>query len=226
VARGRSNSTRGIAGVRSLQSMSEGKSKGVLSLRKKKTVTRPKISAPTLISAPSNDSTTSLRAPTLAPSQSGSASNLSVPQPRPSINGTDKTADLVKRRYSTRFAQPQDSELPPPVPGLPQLPAQYASEPPGRKSGRSPARSPNRREGGQRINIDLKPLRDPHLQPEQCPFVSFKPPAATCYPAPPHAQLLPAIHFPHVLPLPLPVQHALLTAAPRRCSCSFGCHRG
>lgn len=156
--------------------MSEGKSKGVISLRKKKTVTaRPKISAPQqIVSNPSSDSIPSLHAPVwtpsqnLSPSQNTSQTSLPIPRPRPSISGgTDKTADLVKRRYSTRFAQPQDNELPPPIPGLPQFPAQYASKPPSSRSGRSP----DRRREGQHIPINVKALTDPHLKPDQCPLL-------------------------------------------------------
>jgi len=155
--------------------MSEGKSKGVISLRKKKTGTRPKISAPTLISAPSNDSIPTFKAPNWDPSQNGSSTSLAIPapRPRPSISGsTDRTADLVKRRYSTRFAQPQDNgEGPPSIPGLPQLPAQYrqpTSRPPSSKSSRA-GRSPERRTALP-IKVDLKAFRDAHLQPEQCIF--------------------------------------------------------
>ena len=143
--------------------MSEEKTKGIISLRKKKTTaTRPKISAPIITSQP-NDSTPSLRAPNWNPSQNASDASLPIPRPRPSISGTDRTADLVKRRYSTRFAQPsQDSESIPPIPGVPRLPASYA---PSKASSRA-ARSPERRPG-QRLRIDVKTMRDPLLQPEQ-----------------------------------------------------------
>ncbi|KAF1347788.1 hypothetical protein BDV97DRAFT_298472 [Delphinella strobiligena] len=178
---------------------------GIKSLRKKKNVARPKISAPQqiLTNNHGNGSTTSLNAPStsinapspspsptqLAPPspslqlrtpnwasshQNVSDSNLSIPipipipipsptpRPRPSINGTDRTADLVKRRYSTRFAQPQDDGLTPPIPGVPRLPAQYAASARSSRSGRSPERAP-----GQRIRVDVKALRDPALMPDK-----------------------------------------------------------
>lgn len=171
---------------------------GIKSLRKKKNVARPKISAPQQIVTNNlgNGSTSSLNAPSpsinapsptqLAPPspslqlrtpnwgtshQNASDSNLSIPipsptpRPRPSVNGTDKTADLVKRRYSTRFAQAQDDGLTPPIPGVPRLPAQYAASAHSSRSGRSPERAP-----GQRIKVDVKALRDPALMPDKCPF--------------------------------------------------------
>lgn len=143
------------------------KAKGVVSLRKKKTVVnRPKISAPQqIVTNQSNESVPTLNAPNWNPSVNGSNTTLPIPapspRPRPSINGTDRTADLVKRRYSTRFAQPTDDGLP--IPGIPQLPAQYASSVRSGRSNRSPERAP-----GQRIRIDLKALRDPNLLPDKC----------------------------------------------------------
>jgi len=149
--------------------MSEEKTKGgIISLRKKKTVTtRPKISAPIISSQSVNESTPQLRVPDWnPPPRNDTESDVPAPRPRPSISGgtTDRTADLVKRRYSTRFAQPHDNELPPPIPGIPQLPRNYASSKASSRAGRSPDRR-----DGQRLRLDLKALRDAHLQPEQCP---------------------------------------------------------
>lgn len=145
--------------------MSE-KAKGIVSLRKKKTTKRPQISAPRqIVPAQQNDSTPSLHPPPLQHSHSSdtaprnnsqtSQTSLAVPRPRPSLGGPDRTADLVKRRYSTRFANyPQDAER---APSVPNIPAHLAQS--------RPNRSPDRR--GERIRVDVNALRDPDLQPDQ-----------------------------------------------------------
>ncbi|KAH0411006.1 putative exocyst complex component Exo84, partial [Aureobasidium melanogenum] len=145
--------------------MSE-KAKGIVSLRKKKTTKRPQISAPRqIVPTQQNDSTPSLQPPPLQHSQSSdtaprnnsqtSQTSLAVPRPRPSLGGPDRTADLVKRRYSTRFANyPQDAER---APSVPNIPAHLAQS--------RPNRSPDRR--GERIRVDINALRDPDLQPDQ-----------------------------------------------------------
>lgn len=147
--------------------MSE-KAKGIVSLRKKKTTKRPQISAPRQIVPPQHDdSTPSLHPPPppLQHSQSSdtaprnnsqtSQTSFAAPRPRPSLAGPDRTADLVKRRYSTRFANyPQDAER---APSVPNIPAHLAQS--------RPNRSPDRR--GERIRVDVNALRDPHLQPDQ-----------------------------------------------------------
>ncbi|GAB7355089.1 hypothetical protein MBLNU459_g5673t3 [Dothideomycetes sp. NU459] len=146
-----------------------------ISLRKKKTVARPKISAPKqIVPAPDNASSSSLssaapalRAPNWDGSSNSASANAAPSRPRPSISGQDRTADLVKRRYSTRFAQyPQDGDAPPPVPGVPQLPAHFAAAAAAASRPSREGRSPERAEG-QRIRVDAKALRDAHLQPEQ-----------------------------------------------------------
>ncbi|KAG9684533.1 putative exocyst complex component Exo84, partial [Aureobasidium melanogenum] len=145
--------------------MSE-KAKGIVSLRKKKTTKRPQISAPRqIVPAQQNDSTPSLHPPPLQHSHSSdtaprnnsqtSQTSLALPRPRPSLGGPDRTADLVKRRYSTRFANyPQDAER---APSVPNIPAHLAQS--------RPNRSPDRR--GERIRVDVNALRDPDLQPDQ-----------------------------------------------------------
>ncbi|KAG9640909.1 putative exocyst complex component Exo84, partial [Aureobasidium melanogenum] len=145
--------------------MSE-KAKGIVSLRKKKTTKRPQISAPRqIVPTQQNDSTPSLQPPPLQHSQSSdtaprnnsqtSQTSLAVPRPRPSLGGPDRTADLVKRRYSTRFANyPQDAER---APSVPNIPAHLAQS--------RPNRSPDRR--SERIRVDINALRDPDLQPDQ-----------------------------------------------------------
>ena len=85
----------------------------------------------------------------------------STPRERPPQG--DKTADLVKRRYSTRFAQlPQDVNAgAPPVPALP-IPDQYASIPPSRDGPQRQGSSERRR-----LQLDPKILADPTLTPER-----------------------------------------------------------
>lgn len=125
----------------------EDKNKG-FSLRQKKAKRAP-ISGPKQISAPIN-----------------TASQLTQargPPRRPNLNGrTDtapgNTADLVKRRYSTRFNQlPEFSHVSaPPVPSMPALPNGYI-QPESRLA------TANK---GQAIPIDLNALKDPALQVE------------------------------------------------------------
>jgi hypothetical protein len=149
--------------------MSE-KAKGIVSLRKKKTTKRPQISAPRqIVPADQNTSTPSLHPPPLQHSQSSdtaprsnsqaSQASQAVPRPRPSLGGPDRTADLVKRRYSTRFANyPQEAERAPSVPNIPQHLAGHSR----------PNRSPDRRAApGEPIRVDVNALRDPDLQPDQ-----------------------------------------------------------
>lgn len=147
--------------------MSEEK-KG-LSLRRKKTTTRPTISAPRQIQ-PRDRSTDS------GWDKDKTASNLAVPRPRetrPSIasgmSSGDTTSDLVKRRYSTRFAAPQDASggFVPPMPAVPNIPAQYARDRSrgGSKSPTRGARSPSR--GPAPLKVDPRALADPKLQAEK-----------------------------------------------------------
>ncbi|KAF2396550.1 hypothetical protein EJ06DRAFT_223931 [Trichodelitschia bisporula] len=132
----------------------EEKSRGI-SLRKKRTV-RPKISAPKQISAPLpagvpvGDAAKKLAPPAGLPD---------APRPRERPQNGDKTADLVKRRYSTRFTTlPGDFNAGvPPMPSMPSVPSKYAQAPPSRDG----------RPTGQRIRIDVNALSDPSLRPEK-----------------------------------------------------------
>ncbi|KAI9836394.1 MAG: hypothetical protein M1819_001424 [Sarea resinae] len=127
------------------------KSKGI-SLRKKRQ-NRPKISAPQQISGPTPSSQgASLQL-------KGEATKRDTPSERPQLGG--KTADLVKRRYSTRFTQPPDlsSARGVPVPSVPSIPGQYA---PGKPVGHGPPSS-----GSHAVPVDLNVLQDPNLQPEK-----------------------------------------------------------
>ena len=121
-----------------------------LTLRKKGTK-RPQISAPRQISGP------------VSARQAPSANGNSLDIPREKAQQSGATADLVKRRYSTRFNQlPDFSAGAPPIPGLPQIPPQFGSS-----RGPSPRRPGTASTSGP-IDLDLKALQDPNLKPEQC----------------------------------------------------------
>ncbi|KAF1362724.1 hypothetical protein EJ07DRAFT_174267 [Lizonia empirigonia] len=142
--------------------MSE-KQKGI-SLRKKRgdksKKNAPTISAPRQISAPMPAAPLAASA---RPSQDSSRSRSRGPPgppdarpPQPRLRA-DKTADLVKRRYSQKITQlPADFAVAAaPMPGLPQLPAQYRDRPPGRPA------------DPRALAVDMRALRDPNLQPAQ-----------------------------------------------------------
>ncbi|KAF2459138.1 hypothetical protein BDY21DRAFT_318400 [Lineolata rhizophorae] len=100
------------------------------------------------------------------------------PRPR-AAQQSERTAEMVKRRYSTRFTNlPQDFSVEggaPPVPAMPGIPAQYMGA--GGRPGTAGSRmAPPSRDGprassegrrGDKIGVDLKKLRDPNLRPEQ-----------------------------------------------------------
>ena len=150
--------------------MSEDK-KGI-SLRRKKT-TRPTISAPRQLSHTREGSTDS-RQNSLWETQTN-ASSLAVPGEGGGRPGKDKTSDLVKRRYSTRFTGgagfgQQDGGLAPPMPSMP---AQYAGAGArGGASGEDRSRSPSREgrspERGQgKLKVDTRALKDTNLQADK-----------------------------------------------------------
>ncbi|KAL2754369.1 hypothetical protein ACRALDRAFT_1081431 [Sodiomyces alcalophilus JCM 7366] len=125
---------------------------------------RPTISAPRQISEPiPQTSDTSVHVPGL---DQKSTTDTAVPRPRPRPPpqaGGDKTSDLVKRRYSTRFgALPEDFDgAAPPVPAIPSLDSYESRE---RSGGPPPSR-----DGGTSAPpvVDVRALRDPNLVPEQ-----------------------------------------------------------
>ncbi|KAI9930600.1 hypothetical protein ASPWEDRAFT_50842 [Aspergillus wentii DTO 134E9] len=119
-----------------------------LTLRSKSRRARPQISAPKPISGPLPSNHKS--------PDSSQKSAASGSRERPATN--DATSDLVKRRYSTRFNQVPDFDASaPPVPSLPQVPANYgglAPPPTGRKQSSDSSHPPK---------VDLNALRDPSL---------------------------------------------------------------
>ena len=135
------------------------------SLRKKRNA-KPKISAPTQISnplpiSPSTDSLSSRPNIKL----DGPAGGLPQgPRPRARPQNGDATADLIQRRYSTRFANaPSDFGVEaPPLPSVPSIPGKFAASLPPSRDGRPSM------ESGRRIKIDVKALSNPNFKPDQC----------------------------------------------------------
>jgi exocyst complex component 8 len=147
--------------------MSDSKPKGV-SLRKKRDKRQKDspltISAPRQISAPmptgiAASSVSSSGRPSVESNRSGR--RLDTPRERP--QRADKTADLVKRRYSQRITQmPSDFGNGAPMPEMPQIPSQFREAPPSR-DGRPPGSS-----DGRAVKIDMRALQDPNLRSDQC----------------------------------------------------------
>jgi hypothetical protein len=146
--------------------MADERGKGI-SLRKKRTQ-RPK-DPPTEIPPRRQPISGPLPAGLAATQNSGrpshdsnrSGKKLDAPRERP--QRADKTAELVKRRYSQRITQlPADFGNGAPMPAMPQLPAQYRVAPPS-GDGRPPGTS-----DGRALQVDMRALRDPDLVPEQC----------------------------------------------------------
>lgn len=121
-----------------------------LTLRSKSRRRRPQISAPKPISGPLPPNTRSPEEP--------------VPT-RERAPQSDATSDLVKRRYSTRFAAPEFDANAPPVPALPtQVPGGIGGlAPPSVPRQPSPADS-----NSPAPTVDLNVLRDPSLPVDRC----------------------------------------------------------
>lgn len=136
-----------------------------ISLRKKKnTNVRPQISAPRPVPEDINGSTPQINGSYETLPLTRTETSQSSLRGRPSFQGQDRTADLVKRRYSTRFVgYPNDNGLAPPVPSMPSLPAQFQ-----RQASSSPQRDDRAQSVGKNLKLDVKALRDPNLVPEQC----------------------------------------------------------
>ncbi|KAL8823830.1 MAG: hypothetical protein Q9170_008309 [Blastenia crenularia] len=123
------------------------------SLRQKKSSRRPPISAPKQLSSQSTIASSISQRPPHVNGLSEKSTNSSRERPgRPGGN----TADLVKRRYSTRFAQ------------LPEF--NNASAPP-LPNGHLPSHNPKINlpapDQTQNINVDVAALKDPSLNPEK-----------------------------------------------------------
>ncbi|KAF4126805.1 exocyst complex component 8, partial [Geosmithia morbida] len=134
--------------------MSEERSR--ISLRSVKRKNRPVIGPPRQISGPIPQDGGAANMPAMAPPipQNPAAR----PRPRQQTGGGDKTSDLVKRRYSTRFNQDFDISNAPPMPNMPKLDKYAATE---------QQRPPPTRSGGAAPALDIEALRDPGLAAEQ-----------------------------------------------------------
>lgn len=144
-------------------------SKGI-SLRRKKT-TRPTISAPRQLSQPRDPSADS-RAPDLWETQTNGSGTTNLTVPGEGVSRTEKTAELVKRRYSTRFAGGQPIQDAFSAPPMPNLPAQYTQRRGRDRSAAPDSRSPSRDgrspEPGQgSLKVDIRALRDPNLMADK-----------------------------------------------------------
>jgi hypothetical protein len=146
--------------------MSE-KQKGI-SLRKKRgdksrKNAPPTISAPRQISAPMPAGVAAASLPGSGrPSNESSRSRTRQDglQPQARLQRPDKTADLVKRRYSQKITTlPRDFGNGAP---MPQMPAQYRDKSKTREE-RPPGSS-----DGRALKVDMRALRDPGLRVEQC----------------------------------------------------------
>lgn len=133
-----------------------------LTLRSKSRRARPQISSPKPISGP------------LPPQgKGGPGGRQAVPKlskdraARTASNAT--TSDLVKRRYSSRFNQPEVESAAPPVPQLPQLHAkkEYGGGGLAPPRGGQAQGQTTQKESGQ-IPVDLNALGDPSLPAERC----------------------------------------------------------
>ncbi|PNS18647.1 Exocyst complex component exo84 [Sphaceloma murrayae] len=136
-----------------------------ISLRKKKNNNRPKISAPRPVpedATPGHTPEIDTGAFEPPPLQRVETSQSSL-RSRPSMH-TDRTADLVKRRYSTRMVgYPHDDRLAPPMPAMPSLPMEYQS-----MKSAPPSRDGQPQEAvGKSLKVDIRAMRDPNLVPEQ-----------------------------------------------------------
>lgn len=145
--------------------MSDDRGKGI-SLRKKRTRKGPATDVPPRRQPISGPMPAGLAATQTSgrPSQESNRSGprkLDAPRERP--QRADKTAELVKRRYSQRITQmPADFGNGAPMPAMPQLPAQYRMAPPSRDG---KATGPS---DGRALQVDMRALKDPGLDPEQC----------------------------------------------------------
>ena len=105
------------------------------------------------------------------PSSTGStatkaSSQLKVPAAQERLKPGGATSDIIKKRYSIRYAQTPDFGAgAPPIPGLPSIPPQFAQPTIKEESTKTAASQ----------GVDVKALRDPTLAAEDCKRVPFVP---------------------------------------------------
>jgi exocyst complex component 8 len=97
------------------------------------------------------------QAPQGRPSMESVRSTDSRPRPRPRPN--DSTTNMVKKRYSVRYGQPGEGNQGLGIPGIPQMPPNFMQQ-------NSSSTSLGKQQ--QQQAIDIRALRDPNLQPDQC----------------------------------------------------------
>jgi exocyst complex component 8 len=149
------------------------------SLRQKRSG-KLKISAPTLISAPASATTNTIAIQSSQPPSSstsrregiapGTAAALrlvangsteSIPRSVMSTRSKDdRTADMVKRRYSTRFNQLPDIDLPA-MPAVPAMHAMYAPRKLSSRDGEMP-------KGTRTLQIEPGMLQEGNFRAEEC----------------------------------------------------------
>jgi hypothetical protein len=134
-----------------------------ISLRPKRSGTRLKISNPTLISAPKAATSNTVDLGDYAssskrPTPNASQTTLTSVQERPK-DDRNRTADLVKRRYSTRFTNFDLNASTEAIPNLPNIPAKFAGQPPPSRDGAASIRS---------VKIDGSLMKDPNFDAEDC----------------------------------------------------------
>ena len=124
------------------------------SLRKKGSL-RPKISAPRQISGPVPTQLSSIAERPRVQNGQSSGPTLVIPRERPGVS-TEKSADYIKRRYSTYNQLPTTFD----APEVPSLPGQAAQPPPrdARRVGNGSSEKPV---------LDASVLQDPDLRAEQ-----------------------------------------------------------
>ncbi|CBX93935.1 hypothetical protein IAQ61_003807 [Plenodomus lingam] len=143
------------------------KSKGI-SLRRKRSDkpkkhahAPPTISAPRQISAPMPAGAAAALSNASRPSDESSRSRTRQDAQQPRPQRADKTADMVKRRYSQKITTaPRDYGNGAPMPDMPRIPNQYRER---SRDGRAPAGTAEER----LLRVDMKVLRDPNLRAEQ-----------------------------------------------------------
>lgn len=117
---------------------------------------RPQISAPKPIVDPNSGA---------SKTPGGGLPATATPRPRPNNGGA--TSDLVKRRYSAKFNQLPNFAVgeAPPVPSLPSnVRPDYAP----RTSQEQILDRPSTASSSQPVRVDLKALKDPGLQVDNC----------------------------------------------------------
>lgn len=124
------------------------------SLRQKKSSRRPAISAPKQLSNQSTTAHSTFQASHRVNGLEEKPTHANTE--RPSRPG-EKTADLIKRRYSTRFAQLPDFDQAdaPPLPN-------------GRLQTENPKLNLPVSGSAHSVNVDVAALKDPKLDPESC----------------------------------------------------------